>query len=318
MSFLQVSDLVRHFGPVKAVDGLSFSLERGQSVGLIGANGAGKTTLMRLLTTLDLPDAGSITLDGVDAVARPEQIRSRIGWMPDDFTPIPHMTVQDTLDFFARAYGLTGTYRLHEVRRVMDFCGIRELADRFISKLSKGQCQRVALARTIIGDPDMLVLDEPAAGLDPAARLEFMHFVRALQKQGKTLLISSHILSELAEMCDTMLFLDAGKLISSGTLAELSKDEGLQFRIELAGGDSTTFSGWLRERAGWSSVMREPDGSVTARFTLPGDSLAALPESVIARELVAMCAAFPICGFSRCHRRLEETFVSILQKRHNA
>ncbi len=316
MPFLLVSDVSRHFGSVKAVDGLSFSLERGQSVGLIGANGAGKTTLMRLLTTLDLPDKGTISIDGIDAVAFPEKIRCRIGWMPDAFTPIPHMTVQDTLDFFARAYGLTGTYRLHEVRRVMEFCGIRELADRFISKLSKGQSQRVALARTIIGDPDLLVLDEPAAGLDPAARLEFMHFVRALQKQGKTLLISSHILSELAEMCDTMLFMDAGKLLRSGTLAELSRDDGLQYRIELAGGDCTTFSGWLRERAGWSSVIREDDGSVTARFTLPEDSCAALPESVIARELVAMCEAFPICGFSRCHRRLEETFVSLLQKHH--
>ncbi len=315
MPFLQVTDLVRHFGTVKAVNGLSFSLERGQSVGLIGANGAGKTTLMRLLSTLDLPGSGSICFDGVDAVACPEQVRSRIGWMPDAFTPIPHMTVQDTLDFFARAYGLTGSYRLNEVQRVMDFCGIRELATRFISKLSKGQSKRVALARTIIGDPDMLVLDEPAAGLDPAARLEFMNFVRALQKQGKTLLISSHILSELAEMCDTMLFMDAGKLISSGTLAELSGEEGRQYRIELAAGDSSTFTGWLRERAGWFSVFPEDDGSISARFTLPEDSLAASPDEVVARELAAMCAAFPVCGFTRCHRRLEETFISLLQQR---
>ncbi len=315
MSLLQATDLVRHFGTVKAVDGLTFTLERGQSIGLIGANGAGKTTLMRLLTTLDLPDSGTITFDGIDAVTNPEQVSRRIGWMPDAFTTIPHMTVQDTLDFFARAYGLTGSYRLHEVKRVMDFCGIRELSDRFISKLSKGQLQRVALARTIIGDPDLLVLDEPAAGLDPAARLEFMHFVRALQKQGKTLLISSHILSELAEMCDTMLFMDAGKLIRSGTLAELSGDEGWQFRIELAGGDSTTFTGWLKERRGWSSVYAERDGSVSARFTLPEGTPAAMPACAVARELATMCETFPICGFTRCHRRLEETFVSLLQQR---
>ncbi len=315
MPFLQVNDLVRHFGPVKAVDGLSFSLERGQSVGLIGANGAGKTTLMRLLTTLDLPDGGSITLDGMDAVSCPELVSRRIGWMPDSFTPIPHMTVQDTLDFFARAYGLTGSYRLKEVQRVLDFCGIRELAGRFISKLSKGQAQRVALARTIIGDPELLVLDEPAAGLDPAARLEFMYFVRALQKQGKTLLISSHILSELAEMCDTMLFMDAGRLIRSGTLAELGGEEGMQFRIELAAGDGSSFSSWLRERAGWSSVLVEETGAVTARFTLPPDGHSTTPEGFIARELAAMCSIYPICGFSRCHRRLEETFVSLLQQR---
>lgn len=316
MSFLQVTDLVRHFGAVKAVDGLTFSLERGQSVGLIGANGAGKTTLMRLLTTLDLPNSGSITMDGIDAVAYPEQIRSRIGWMPDEFTPLPHMTVQDTMDFFARAYGLTGSYRLSEVQRVMEFCGIRKLAKRFISKISKGQAQRVALARAIIGDPDFLVLDEPAAGLDPAARLDFMHFVRTLQKQGKTLLISSHILSELAEMCDVMLFMDAGKLIRSGTLNELSSEEGLQYRMELATKDSSAFTAWLREREGWSSVTQEADGSVSACFTLPTDSPADQLESVAARELAAMCSAFPLCGFTRCRHRLEETFVSLLRKQN--
>ncbi len=313
MPFLQVTDLVRHFGPVRAVDGLSFSLERGQSVGLIGANGAGKTTLMRLLTTLDLPQSGSIVLDGVDAIVDPDRVRSRIGWMPDAFTPLPHMTVCDTLDFFARAYGLTGTYRMNEVKRVLDFCGIRELSDRFISKLSKGQAQRVALARTIIGNPDLLVLDEPAAGLDPAARLEFMNFVHALQKQGKTLLISSHILSELAEMCDSMLFMDAGKLLRSGTLAELTREENLQYRIELAAGDLSTFTAWLRDRAGWSAVMAD-SGALFGRFSLPADSPAASPDELVARELAAMCSAFPICGFTRCHRRLEETFISLLQK----
>ncbi len=314
MAFLHVQDLVRHFGAVKAVDGLTFSLERGQSVGLIGANGAGKTTLMRLLTTLDLPDSGSISLDGIDAVTNPEQVSRRIGWMPDAFTPIPHMTVQDTLDFFARAYGFTGSYRLNEVRRVMDFCGIRELAGRFINEISKGQAQRVALARTIIGDPALLVLDEPAAGLDPAARLEFMHFVRALQNQGKTLLISSHILSELAEMCDTMLFMDSGKLIRSGTLAELSGDDGRQWRVELASADSVKLADWLRGRKGWSSAITDGEKAVTARFAPAAD--AASPEEALALELRAMSAEFLITSFTRNQRRLEETFVSILQQRY--
>ncbi len=315
MPFLHVDNLVRHFGDVRAVDGLTFSLERGQSVGLIGANGAGKTTLMRLLTTLDLPDSGSIVLDGIDAVAEPGRVRSRIGWMPDAFTPLPHMTVQDTLDFFARAYGLTGTYRVNEVKRVLSFCGIRELADRFISKLSKGQSQRVALARTIIGDPELLVLDEPAAGLDPAARLEFMNYVRALQKQGKTLLISSHILSELAEMCDSMLLMNDGKLISRGTLAEWGGEEGVRFRVELAAGKSVTLAAWLRERAGWSSVLTEGEEAVVARFTPPGSDAGSSLEEAVARELRAMAESFAVCSFARCRRRLEETFVSLLQNR---
>ncbi len=314
MSFLEVNELVRHFGAVKAVDGLTFTLERGQSVGLIGANGAGKTTMMRLLTTLDLPDSGSITLDGVDAVTSPELVRSRIGWMPDEFTPIPHMTVRDTIDFFARAYGLTGSHRLAEVERVLAFCGISELADRFINRISKGQAQRVALARTIIGNPDLLVLDEPAAGLDPASRLEFMQFVRALQREGKTLLISSHILSELAEMCDTMLFMDAGRLIRSGTLAELNSDEGLRFRIETAGSPAA-LADWLKAREGWSRVQVEDEGnSLRAHFTLPAGKDEG---EALALELRAMAAEHMVTGFIRSRRRLEETFVSILQERKN-
>ncbi len=317
MALFVVSQLVRHFGAVRAVDGLSFSLDRGQSVGLIGANGAGKTTLMRLLTTLDLPDSGSITFDGTDAVACPEQVRSRIGWMPDAFTPIPHMTVRDTLDFFARAYGLTGTYRFKEVERVMNFCGIRELAGRFITHLSKGQSQRVALARTIIGDPELLVLDEPAAGLDPSARLDFMHFVRALQKQGKTLLISSHILSELAEMCDSMLFMDEGKLLRSGTLSELSDEQGLRYRVELArAADAAAVSAWLRERAGWSTVLVEDDGAISAHFTLPENGRHSVDEAV-ALELRSLASEFGICSFARSRRRLEETFVSLINERQH-
>ncbi len=314
MSFLHVDNLVRHFGAVRAVDGVSFTLERGQSVGLIGANGAGKTTLMRLLTTLDLPDSGSIVIDGKNAVTSPELVRSRIGWMPDEFIPIPHMTVRDTLDFFARAYGFTGTHRRAEVERVLAFCGISELAGRFISRISKGQAQRVALARTIIGNPDLLVLDEPAAGLDPASRLEFMQFVRALQKQGKTLLISSHILSELAEMCDTMLFMDAGCIIRSGTLAELSGEEGLRFRMELAG-DPAPFAAWLAARAGWSEVQEDGAQAVQALFTPPAEK--ASEDEALALELRAMSAEFLLTGFTRRRRRLEETFISILHERRN-
>ncbi len=317
---LQVQNIVRHFGAVKAVDGLSFTLERGQSVGLIGANGAGKTTTMRLLTTLDLPDAGTITFDGVDAVAWPEKVRSRIGWMPDGFDPMPHMTIRDMVDFFARAYGLTGTRRKAEVERVLAFCGLDDLADRFINKLSKGQSQRMSLARTIIGDPDMLVLDEPAAGLDPVARIEFKQFVRQLQAEGKTLLISSHILSELAEMCDSMLFMDKGKIIRQGTLAELTHEEGTRISIRMAG-QPAALAQWLLARPCWKSATPAGPDAVLAVYQPPAAAGTPPPtpaeeEERLALELRAMSADFLISGFTRSQRNLEETFVSILHDRH--
>ena len=192
--FLKVHDLARAFGGVKAVDGVSFELVAGQVAGLIGANGAGKTTTMRILATLDLADRGTIRLGGVDIVEYPNEVRRRIGWMPDHFVAYKDTAVSDYLDFFARAHGLHGAELERRVAEVADFTDLVPLADRPMDKLSKGQTQRLCLARTLLNDPEFLILDEPAAGLDPMARLEFKNLVRVLRDCGKTILISSHIL----------------------------------------------------------------------------------------------------------------------------
>lgn len=304
--FLKVTNLVRHFGAVKAVDGISFELKPGQSVGLIGANGAGKTTTMRLLTTLDLPDSGEIIFAGIDATAWPEKVRSRIGWMPDGFDPIDHTTVHDYIDYFARAYGLSGSKRVEEVNRVLGFCGISDLSERFINKLSKGQTQRLSLARTLIGDPDFLVMDEPAAGLDPQARIEFRQLVQELRRKGKTLLISSHILSELAEMCDTMIFMDGGHIIRQGTQQELGehRQQGVLYSIRTVG-DSAELLAWLAESPLWTGAIAQADGTVQVTCTAQGDEAQAL-------ALRALSAEHLVLEASRRRRNLEETFVNIL------
>ncbi len=305
---LKVTDLVRHFGAVKAVDGISFELKAGQSVGLIGANGSGKTTTMRLLTTLDLPDSGSIEFEGIDALAYPEKVRARIGWMPDELVPVEHTTVSDYIDFFARAYGLTGSKRVAEVKRVLVFCGIEELSKRYINKLSKGQTQRLSLARTLIGNPDFLVMDEPAAGLDPQARLEFKQLVRALQQQGKTLLISSHILSELAEMCDSMIFMDKGHVIRRGSQEELvaGDEPGTLYSLRCVG-DAAPLLAYLAMSKDWRGAVCQADGSVLVTCLAPDDEARA-------GALRALCAENLIWEASCRRRNLEETFVNILQE----
>ena len=214
--FLEVRDLHRWFDGVRAVNGVSFDLPAGAVVGLIGANGAGKTTAMRMLATLDQPDRGTIKLGGIDIVEYPNEVRRRIGWMPDHFAPYPDTTVADYLDFFGRAHGLRGPELARRLDEVADFTDLRPLADRPMDKLSKGQTQRLCLARTLLNDPEFLLLDEPAAGLDPKARLEFKNLVRVLRERGKTILISSHILSELGEMCDTLIFMDRGAVMHHG------------------------------------------------------------------------------------------------------
>ena len=188
---IEVQNLHRHFGSLKAVDGVSFSVEPGQVVGFVGANGAGKTTTMRIIATLDYPNRGMVKVSGIDVVQYPALVRHRIGWMPDSFGTYDNMTVVEYLDFFARALGFKGAEREERVRDVIDFTDLTPLADRLINKLSKGMGQRLCLGRALIHDPDVLILDEPAAGLDPKARVELKHLIRILADDGKTVFISS-------------------------------------------------------------------------------------------------------------------------------
>ena len=164
---IELCDLHRHFGRLRAVDGVSFKAYPGQVMGFIGPNGAGKTTAMRILATLDVPTAGEAFINGYSVVDDPDKVRRIVGFMPDSFGKYANMDVVEYVDFFARAYGLSGDIRRDAVERVLVFTELRKLANKPIKTLSKGMSQRLALGRTLIHDPSVLVLDEPAAGLDP-------------------------------------------------------------------------------------------------------------------------------------------------------
>lgn len=306
---LEVENLARWFGGVKAVNGVSFALQRGQVVGLIGANGAGKTTTMRILATLDLPDRGSVRLGGVDIVEYPNEVRRRIGWMPDHFAPYKDTTVSDYLDFFARAYGLRGAELAERVAEIAEFTDLTPLADRPMTGLSKGQTQRLCLARTLLNDPEFLILDEPAAGLDPKARLEFKNLVRVLRERGKTILISSHILSELGEMCDTLLFMDRGAVVHHGDTETLRRGptaDGTSAINITVHGDVAPLLQWLAVRPGWKLVEERKDG-VRAEY-------AGVSTELLATELRRLVAdGVQVVDFHREMRRLEEAFVEMLR-----
>jgi ABC-2 type transport system ATP-binding protein len=309
-AFLEVEGLVRWFDGVRAVNDLSFAIPGGAVVGLIGANGAGKTTTMRILATLDLPDRGTIKLDGVDIVEYPNVVRRRLGWMPDHFTPYKDTTVADYLDFFGRSHGLRGAALVRRVDEVADFTDLRSLAARPMDKLSKGQTQRLCLARTLLNDPDFLILDEPAAGLDPKARLEFKNLVRVLRERGKTLLISSHILSELGEMCDTLLFMDRGEVVHHGdteTLRRGDRSDASCIVNLLVDGDVAPLLQWLAVRPGWKLSEERRDGA-RAEF-------AGAEPAVLAAELRRLVAdGVVVVDFHREERRLEEAFVEMLRQ----
>ncbi|MCL2104245.1 MAG: ABC transporter ATP-binding protein [Kiritimatiellaeota bacterium] len=215
---IEVTSLVKTFGATRAVDGISLTVPAGYVFGFVGPNGAGKTTTLRIMATLDEPDSGDIRICGQSICDDPREVRRRIGFMPDALPDIVDITAHEYLDFFGRAYGLRGAALARRVAEVEDFTGLGPLREKTLHALSKGMKQRVCLARALIHDPAVLLMDEPAAGLDPRARIELKNSVRRLAEQGKTLLISSHILSELAEMCNGVVIMEQGRLLSQGTL----------------------------------------------------------------------------------------------------
>ena len=219
---LEIDNLFRHFDCVRAVDGISFSVGTGEVVGFVGPNGAGKTTTLRIIATLDEATAGDVRLDGVSITDYPESGRRQIGYMPDALPEHADMTAHEYVDFFGRAFGLRGAALRAAVDEVEDFTGLGTIRDKTLKSLSKGMKQRVSLARALVHRPGLLVMDEPANGLDPRARIELRELVQALAEAGKSILISSHILSELDEMCSSVVIIERGRLVGNGTVATLA------------------------------------------------------------------------------------------------
>jgi ABC-2 type transport system ATP-binding protein len=218
---IEVLNLKRSFENTQAVRGVSFSFEAGQIVGFVGPNGAGKTTTMRIISTLDEPTEGDVRIDGVSVVEEPEKARKLVGYVPDALPAHRDISVHDYLDFFARAYGIKEPKRTETLESVEAFTNLLGIREKTLNALSKGMKQRVSLARALLHDPMVLVMDEPAAGLDPRARIELRELLRVLSGQGKAILISSHILTELSEMCNAAVIIEQGQVLMSGPISNL-------------------------------------------------------------------------------------------------
>lgn len=215
---LTIKNLHHSFKKHKALDGVSFSVTKNAIHGFVGPNGAGKTTTLKIVSTLLVPTFGAVKVFGHDVVRDYKEVRKRIGFMPDHFSMYRQMTVFEYLDFFAAAYGLEMTERDRVIEDVLALTDMDSRKDDLIKGLSRGMQQRVSLARVLVHDPELLLLDEPASGLDPRARIELMEILQELSRMGKTIFISSHILSELADLCDSVTILDRGKVKYSGSM----------------------------------------------------------------------------------------------------
>src|SRR5437870_9161914 len=213
---VQTFGLTRMYGNIAALSGLDLTVNKGDLFGFIGSNGAGKTTTLRILATFLAPSAGTAQILGHDVVRDADAVRHVIGYMPDFFGVYKDMEVTEYLDFFGACYKIPSSQREKTVNDVLELVGLSEKKGALIGALSRGMQQRLGLARVLIHDPAVLLLDEPASGLDPRARIEMMAILQELQKMGKTIIISSHILSELETLCNRVAIIEKGKLIYSG------------------------------------------------------------------------------------------------------
>jgi ABC-2 type transport system ATP-binding protein len=303
---IELRRLRRYFGETRAVDDVSFSVDRGQVFGFIGPNGAGKTTSMRILATLDLPTAGDAYIDGFSVLEDPDHVRRRLGFMPDYFSTYGNVDVREYLDFFARSYGLMGAERQRALRRVMSFTKLDGLATKPIDGLSKGMKQRLCLGRSMIHDPAVLILDEPAAGLDPRARIQLREMIRTLANDGKTVLVSSHILTELAEMCDTVGIIEQGQLLAVGSVSEIQARSQIraEVHVELLEG-AETLANWLTARDDVRDVRLD---GLRVIFEHDGDreSEAALLKAIVTDN-------FSVVSFGSRMLSLEDVFMHVTE-----
>lgn len=305
---IELRHLHRVFADTHAVNDVSFRVEAGEVFGYIGPNGAGKTTSMRILATLDEPTSGDAKIDGFSVIDDPDRVRRRLGFMPDYFGTYQNVSVREYLDFFARAYGLRGSERTAALNYVMDFTKLDTLAHKPIAGLSKGMKQRLCLGRTMIHDPSVLVLDEPASGLDPRARIELREMISRLADAGKAVLISSHILTELAEICDRVGIIEQGRLLAVGSVDEISAQAKVCGLVRLRVlREAERASQWLATRDDVFDLARDGD-LITFSHAGDRDSEAALLNAIVQ-------AGFPVIEFGARQRSLEDVFLHVTEGR---
>lgn len=218
---LKISNLKKTYGNYHALNGFDLSVGEGSLFGLVGPNGAGKTTAIKIMSGLLMPDEGEVIIDGLDALSQSDRVKELIGYVPDSFGIYENLTVKEYMDFFAAAYGIVGLTARKRCMNLLGQVGLEDRTDFHVDALSRGMQQRLCLARALIHDPKILIMDEPTSGLDPRTRYEYKELIRELHDAGKTVLVSSHILSELSQMCTDIGIMENGKMILCGDMEDI-------------------------------------------------------------------------------------------------
>ncbi|HEV8516406.1 MAG TPA: ABC transporter ATP-binding protein [Candidatus Limnocylindrales bacterium] len=305
---IRADGLTKRYNGTLAVAGVDLLVDEGEIHGLVGPNGAGKTTLLKMLATLLPPTAGDAEVAGASVRREPDSVRHVIGYMPDSFGVYDDMKVWEYLDFFGRCYGLPAARRRRMIGDLLELVDLADKREAYVQSLSRGMQQRLCLAHTLVHDPSVLLLDEPASGLDPRARVELRELLRELRTLGKTILISSHILPELEELCTSVAIIDRGQLLASGRMDEIEARlrAGAVLRARIVGQEPerAAASAFFIAQPDVASVDTLPDGTLELAFT--GDEAAGA--GLLAR---AIRAGHRIATFSRAASDLEELFLQV-------
>lgn len=303
-----VKNLKKRYGKFVALDGMDFEIKEGELYGFVGPNGAGKTTTMRIMAGLLRADEGTVEIDGVDALQEPKKMKQKIGYMPDFFGVYDNLKVSEYMDFFASIYGLSGKDSKKIYGKQLDLVNLSDKTDCYVDVLSRGQKQRLCLARCLLCEPKLLILDEPASGLDPRARFEMKEVLCNLSQNGKTILISSHILPELAQMCTNVGIVENGKMVLSGTVDEImSKFNGSNpIVIEVVEGQEKIIA-FLKQEKQVETI------SINSNRVYVGFKGNRLDEAKLLQRILGQGAM--VSSFGRAEGNLESLFMEITDKK---
>ncbi|MFR5601858.1 MAG: ABC transporter ATP-binding protein [Lachnospiraceae bacterium] len=302
---LQVKNLKKTYGKFHALEGLDMEVPQGALYGFVGPNGAGKTTTIKIMTGLLKADSGCIMIGDVDALRFPDKLKEKIGYVPDFFGVYDNLKVSEYMEFFASCYGINGLVARKRYQTLLEQVGLEDKMNFYVDGLSRGMKQRLCLARALIHDPEVLILDEPTSGLDPRTRFEFKEILRELQEEGKTILISSHILSELSELCTDIGIIEQGKMVVQGSIRQiLSEIDGANpLTISIFGNGVEKAVSILKSHPAVQTIaVKEQD--IMVGFN--GDRQ---EEAILLQRLVD--AEILVCGFSREQSSLESLFMQI-------
>jgi ABC-2 type transport system ATP-binding protein len=307
MAMIEIHNLTKRYRDLTAVKDLNLAIEKGDVFGFIGPNGAGKTTTIKTLATLLEPTSGQAFVDGIDVVRNPLEVRRVIGYMPDFFGVYDDVKVWEYLDFFAAAYKIPSNKRKGIIDDVLELTDLTGKKEAYVESLSRGMKQRLCLAKTLVHDPKVLLLDEPASGLDPRARIEFRALLKELQAMGKTIFVSSHILPELADFCNVVGIMERGQLIVAGKVNDIVRklEGGMVLDVRLTGDEGNGERAvQLLENFPNVREARAEGNHLTIGFTGLHDDLPELLTYLVSNGL-------PVATFSQRAADLEDVFMKV-------